>query len=130
MIAKKKSLSKVPKNLVHEKARLKQQYLAAASSGNESEAEIVLQQIEQLEELAQGSRERGISRENQMFFKVNERNRRINMLEMREAERREVEERRRTGNLMAGMRLIASIINRFCGYGSFFTKKNNPQNLL
>lgn len=98
MIEKKKSLSRIPKNLVHEKTRLKQLHLAALSSGNESEAERIQDQLSQLEELAQGSRDRGISRENQMFLKVNERNRKMNLVEMREAGRRGAEERRRNGN--------------------------------
>lgn len=105
MIAKKKSLSRIPKNIVHEKARLKQLHLAAISSGNESEAESIQQRIEQLEELAQGNRVKGISRESEMFLKVNERNRKINMVEMREAERRGAEERRRTGNTPLASRL-------------------------
>jgi|SRR5579862_3308571 len=100
MIAKKKSLSRIPKNLVHEKARLKQLHLAAISGGNESEAENIQRQLDQLEELAHGSRVKGISRESEMFLKVNERNRRINMVEMREAERRGAEERRRTGTAL------------------------------
>lgn len=97
MIEKKKSLSRIPKNLVHEKTRLKQLHLAAVSSGNELEAEKIQEQLLQLEELAQGNRDKGISRENQMFLKVNERNRKMNMVEMREAEKRGVEERRRNG---------------------------------
>ena len=97
MIEKKKSLSRIPKNLVHEKTRLKQLHLAAVSSGNELEAEKIHEQLSQLEELAQGNRDKGISRENQMFLKVNERNRKMNMVEMREAEKRGVEERRRNG---------------------------------
>lgn len=99
MIAKKKSLSRIPKNLVHEKTRLKQLHLAALSSGNESEAEKIQHQLAQLEELAQGSRDKSISRENEMFLKVNERNRKMNMVEMRQAERRDAEERRRNGNI-------------------------------
>jgi len=101
MIEKKKSLSRIPKNLVHEKTRLKQLHLAALSSGNESEAERIQDQLVQLEELAQGNRDRSISRENEMFLKVNERNRKMNMVEMREAERRGVEERRRNGTVTA-----------------------------
>jgi RNA polymerase-associated protein RTF1 len=97
MIAKKKSLSRIPKNLVHEKTRLKQLRLAAISSGNESEAEKLEEQLAQLEELAQGSREKAISRENEMFLKVNERNRKMNLVEMREAERRGAEERKKNG---------------------------------
>jgi RNA polymerase-associated protein RTF1 len=97
MIEKKKALSRIPKNLVHEKTRLKQLHLAAVSSGNESEAEKIQDQLAQLEELAQGSRDKSISRENEMFLKVNERNRKMNMVEMREAERRGAEERRRNG---------------------------------
>lgn len=98
MIEKKKSLSRLPKNLVHEKTRLKQLHRAALSSGNESEAEKIQEQLTFLEELAQGNRDKSISRENEMFLKVNERNRKMNMLEMREAERRGAEERRRNGN--------------------------------
>ena|ERR1700738_2471781 len=97
MIEKKKSLSRIPKNMVHEKTRLKQLHLAALSSGNESEAEKIQEQLLQLEELAQGKRDKGISRENEMFLKVNERNRKMNMVDMREAERRGAEERRRNG---------------------------------
>jgi RNA polymerase-associated protein RTF1 len=97
MIAKKKSLSRIPKNLVHEKTRLKQLHLAAISNGNESEAEKLEEQLAQLEELAQGSREKAISRENEMFLKVNERNRKMNLVEMREAERRGAEERKKNG---------------------------------
>jgi len=97
MIEKKKSLSRIPKNLVHEKTRLKQSHLAAVSAGNDLEAEKYYEQLLQLEELAQGSRDRGVSRENQMFLKVNERNRKMNLVEMREAERRGAEERRRNG---------------------------------
>ena len=83
--------------MVHEKTRLKQLHLAALSSGNESEAEKIQEQLLQLEELAQGKRDKGISRENEMFLKVNERNRKMNMVDMREAERRGAEERRRNG---------------------------------
>lgn len=97
MIEKKKALSRIPKNLVHEKARLKQLHLAAISSGDENGAEKIQEQLSQLEELAHGSRDKSISRENEMFLKVNERNRKMNMLEMREAERRGAEERRRNG---------------------------------
>jgi hypothetical protein len=97
MIDKRKSLSRIPKNLVHEKTRLKQLYLAAISSGNEVEVEKLHEQLSQLEELAQGNRDKGISRENQMFLKVNERNRKMNLVEMREAEKRGAEERRRNG---------------------------------
>lgn len=97
MIEKKKSLSRIPKNLVHEKTRLKQLHLAALSSGNDLEAEKVAQQLAQLEELAQGNRDKSISRENEMFLKVNERNRKMNMVEMREAERRDAVERRKNG---------------------------------
>ena len=97
MIEKKKALSRIPKNLVHEKTRLKQLRLAAISSGNESEAEKIQDQLAHLEELAQGNRDRSISRENEMFLKVNERNRKMNIIEMREAERRGAEERRRNG---------------------------------
>ena len=57
MIEKKKSLSRIPKNLVHEKTRLKQLHLAAMSSGNEGEAEKIQDQLAQLEELAQGNRD-------------------------------------------------------------------------
>jgi len=95
MILKKKSLSRIPKNLVHEKTRLKQLRLAAISSGNESEVEKIQDQLAQLEELAQGKRDKAISRENEAFLKVNERNRKINIVEMKEAERRGAEERRR-----------------------------------
>ena|SRR5271156_371968 len=97
MIAKKKSLSRIPKNLVHEKTRLKQLLLSAISNGNESEVENVQEQLAQLEELAQGNRDKSISREGEMFRKVNERNRKMNMVEMREAERREAEERKKNG---------------------------------
>ena len=97
MIEKKKSLSRIPKNLVHEKARLKQLHLAALSAGNTHEAQNLERQLVQLEELAQGSRDKGISRENEMFLKVNERNRKMNMVEMREAERRDAVERRKNG---------------------------------
>jgi RNA polymerase-associated protein RTF1 len=100
MIEKKKSLSRIPKNLVHEKTRLKQLHLTALSSGNESEAEKIQEQLTFLEELAQGSRDKSISRENEMFLKVNERNRKMNMVEMREAERRGAEQRRRNGNTL------------------------------
>jgi RNA polymerase-associated protein RTF1 len=103
MIEKKKSLSRIPKNLVHEKTRLKQVLLAALSSGNESEAERIQDQLSQLEELAVGNRDKSISRENEMFLKVNERNRKMNMLEMRQAERRGVEERRRNGIIYPGL---------------------------
>ena len=102
MIEKKKALSRIPKNLVHEKTRLKQLHLAAMSSGNESEAEKIQDQLAQLEELAQGNRDRSISRENEMFLKVNERNRKMNMVEMREAERRGAEERRRNAPVAGG----------------------------
>jgi len=97
MIAKKKSLTRIPKNLVHEKTRLKQLLLTAMSNGNESEVENVQDQLAQLEELAQGNRDKSISRESEMFRKVNERNRKMNMVEMREAERREAEERKKNG---------------------------------
>jgi len=97
MIEKKKSLTRIPKNLVHEKTRLKQLHLAALSAGNTHEAQNLEQQLAQLEELAQGSRDKGISRENEMFLKVNERNRKMNMVEMREAERRDAVERRKNG---------------------------------
>jgi RNA polymerase-associated protein RTF1 len=97
MILKKKSLSRIPKNIVHEKTRLKQLRLAAISSGNESEVEKIQDQLAQLEELAQGKRDKAISRENEAFLKVNERNRKINIVEMKEAERRGAEERRRAG---------------------------------
>ena len=97
MIEKKKSLSRIPKNLVHEKTRLKQLHLAAVSAGNELEADKFQEQLLQLEELAQGNREKGVSRESQMFLKVNERNQKMNLVEMREAERRGAEERRRNG---------------------------------
>lgn len=106
MIDKKKSLSRIPKNLVHEKTRLKQLHLAALSSGNESEAERIQDQLTQLEELAQGNRDKSISRENEMFLKVNERNRKMNMVEMRQAERRDAEERRRNG-----IYLLPALIN-------------------
>jgi RNA polymerase-associated protein RTF1 len=99
MIEKKKSLSRIPKNLVHEKARLKQLHLTALSSGNDIEAEKIQEQLAQLEEIAIGSRDKSISRENEMFLKVNERNRKMNMVEMREAERRGVEERKRNGSI-------------------------------
>jgi pyrimidine operon attenuation protein/uracil phosphoribosyltransferase len=99
MIIKKKSLSRIPKNIVHEKTRLKQLHLAALSSGNESEADKIQEQLAQLEELAQGKRVKEISKENEAFMKVNERNRKINIVEMREAERRGAEERRRNGML-------------------------------
>jgi hypothetical protein len=99
MILKKKSLSRIPKNIVHEKTRLKQLLLAAISSGNESEVEKIQDQLSQLEELAQGKRDKAISRENEAFLKVNERNRKINIVEMKEAERRGAEERRRAGIL-------------------------------
>jgi RNA polymerase-associated protein RTF1 len=98
MIEKKKSLTRIPKNIVHEKARLKTLRLVALSSGNGSEAEKLQEQLAQLEELTIGNRERSISRENEMFLKVNERNRRMNQVELREAERRVAEERRRNGN--------------------------------
>ena len=97
MIEKKKSLTRIPKNLVHEKARLKQLHLAALSAGNTHEAQNLERQLVQLEELAQGSRDKGISRENEMFLRVNERNRKMNMVEMREAERRDAVERRKNG---------------------------------
>jgi len=97
MIEKKKSLSRIPKNLVHEKTRLEQLRLAALSSGNESEVERITSQLSQLKELAQGNRDKTVSRESEMFLKVNERNRKMNLVEMREAERRGAEERRKNG---------------------------------
>jgi len=127
MIAKKKSLSRIPKNLVHEKARLKQLYLAATSSGNDSEAETIQRQIEQLDELAQGSRVKSVSRENEMFLKVNERNRRINMVEMREAERRGVEERRRTGMSVVHLDLILVLSTDAAVMDPFSRRKTIPK---
>ena len=97
MIEKKKSLSRIPKNLVHEKTRLEQLRLAALSSGNESEVDRINNQLSQLKELAQGNRDKAVSRESEMFLKVNERNRKMNMVEMREAERRGAEERKKNG---------------------------------
>lgn len=108
MIDKKKALSRIPKNLVHEKTRLKQLHRAALSSGNETEAERIQDKLTQLEELAQGSRDKSISRENEMFLKVNERNRKMNMVEMRQAERRDAEERRRNGTQFSFFRGIVS----------------------
>jgi RNA polymerase-associated protein RTF1 len=96
MVEKKKSLSRIPKNIVHEKARLKQLHLAALSSGHDAEAEKIQEQLSQLEELALGNRDKS-SRESEMFLKVNERNRKMNMIEMRQAERRGAEERKRNG---------------------------------
>jgi RNA polymerase-associated protein RTF1 len=128
MIAKKKSLSRIPKNIVHEKTRLKQLHLAALSAGNESEAEKILDQLAQLEELAQGKRDKGISRENEMFLKVNERNRKLNVVEMREAERRGAEERRRNGEFMCIANL--SVINGYGCYGPIFKTKNHPEDVL
>jgi hypothetical protein len=97
MISKKKSLLRIPANIVQEKTRLLQLKSVAHSSNNRTEEERLEEQLDQLEELAQGTRIKAVSRENEMFWKVNERNRRINMTEMREAERRGADERRRTG---------------------------------
>jgi hypothetical protein len=115
MIEKKKSLSLIPKNLVHEKTRLKQFHLAALSAGNIAEAEKLEHQLEQLDELAQGNRERGFSRENEMFLRVNERNRKMNMVEMREAERRDAVERRKNGPPLFFSGLTGSAVD---GYGA------------
>ena len=130
MIAKKKSLSRIPKNLVHEKTRLKQLRLAAMSSGNESEAEKIEEQLAQLEELAQGNREKAISRENEMFLKVNERNRKMNLVEMREAERRGAEERKKNGIETLLYCVNLSALRGFSSDGSVFKKENYPQNIL
>lgn len=129
MIEKKRSLSRIPRNVVHEKARLKQLHLAALSSGNESEAERIQEQLGQLEELAQGSRDKSISRENEMFLKVNERNRKMNMLEMREAERRGAEERKRNGCPAFDLADSSIIHRRECD-GSVFEKENDSEDIL
>jgi len=132
MIEKKKALTRIPKNLVHEKTRLKQLHLAAVSSGNESEAEKIQDQLTQLEELAQGNRDKSISRENEMFLKVNERNRKLNVVEMREAERREAQERRKNGitpkirNSSHGR----SSFYRYGCHGSIFKAENDSKNFL
>ena len=107
----------------------KQLHLAAVSSGNEADAQMLEEQLEQLQELAHGSRIKTVSRENEMFLKVNERNRRINMVEMREAERRGVEERRKTG-ISLGALINLSFIGGFRRYWSIFTKKDHTKNLL
>jgi hypothetical protein len=131
MIEKKKSLSLIPKNLVHEKTRLRHYHLAALSAGNAAEAERLGRQLEQLDELAQGNRERGFSRENEMFLRVNERNRKMNMVEMREAERRDAVERRKNGFLpvISSICWVLTLISALNGYGasrSLLPPKNNP----
>jgi hypothetical protein len=130
MIEKKKTLSRIPKNLVHEKTRLKQLHLAALSSGNESEADRIQEQLTQLEELAQGNRDKSISRENEMFLKVNERNRKMNIIEMREAEKRGAEERRRNGIYTLIIRSNSSIIYGFSCYGSVFKEEDYSKDIL
>ena len=100
------------------------------SSGNESEAERIQEQLAQLEELAQGSRDKSISRENEMFLKVNERNRKMNIIEMREAERRGAEERRRNGIYILFIVANSSVIYGFSCYGSIFKEKNYSKDVL
>jgi hypothetical protein len=135
MIEKKKSLSLIPKNLVHEKTRLKQFHLAALSSGNIAEAEKLERQLEQLDELAQGNRERGFSRENEMFLRVNERNRKMNMVEMREAERRDAVERRKNGKQRPHSSfsvggLTGSALDGYGSSGSVFPTTDDPKDIL
>ena len=127
MIEKKKSLSRIPKNLVHEKTRLEQLRLAAMSSGNESEVERINNQLSQLKELAQGNRDKTVSRESEMFLKVNERNRKMNMVEMREAERRGAEERRKNGECRAISSLIAALSTDMALIDPFSRRKTIPK---
>jgi hypothetical protein len=127
MIAKKKSLSRIPKNLVHEKTRLKQLRLAALSSGNESEADKIEEQLAQLEELAQGSREKAVSRENEMFLKVNERTRKMNLVEMREAGRREAQERKKNGTDLTLIVLILALSADLAVMDPFSRRKTIPK---
>lgn len=127
MIDKKKSLSRIPKNLVHEKTRLKQLRLAALSSGNESEAEKFDEQLAQLEELAQGSREKAVSRENEMFLKVNERNRKMNLVELREAGRREAQERKKNGTDLILIVLILALSADLAVMDPFSRRKTIPK---
>jgi hypothetical protein len=132
MIEKKKSLSLIPKNLVHEKTRLKQFHLAALSAGNAAEAEKLERQLEQLDELAQGNRERGFSRENEMFLRVNERNRKMNMVEMREAERRDAVERRKNGTsplplLLFGGLTVAALSTDMAQVDPFSRRRTIPK---
>ena len=130
MIEKKKSLSRIPKNLVHEKTRLEQLRLAALSSGNESEAERINNQLSQLKELAQGNRDKTVSRESEMFLKVNERNRKMNLVEMREAERRGAEERRKNGNIYPANLANHSFIGGYVSDRSLFEKEDHPEDVL
>jgi hypothetical protein len=127
MIEKKKSLSRIPKNLVHEKTRLEQLRLAALSSGNESEAERINNQLSQLKELAQGNRDKTVSRESEMFLKVNERNRKMNLVEMREAERRGAEERRKNGNIYPQISLTIALSADMSVIDPFSRRKTIPK---
>lgn len=127
MIEKKKSLSRIPKNLVHEKTRLEQLRLAALSSGNESEVERINNQLSQLKELAQGNRDKAVSREGEMFLKVNERNRKMNMVEMREAERRGAEERKKNGFVSPRSSLIIALSTDLAVIDPFSRRKTIPK---
>ena len=127
MIEKKKSLSRIPKNLVHEKTRLEQLRLAALSSGNESEVERITNQLSQLKELAQGNRDKTVSRESEMFLKVNERNRKMNLVEMREAERRGAEERRKNGKFYQQLSLTIALSADMSVIDPFSRRKTIPK---
>lgn len=127
MIEKKKSLSRIPKNLAHEKTRLEQLRLAALSSGHESEVERINSQLSQLKELAQGNRDKTVSRESEMFLKVNERNRKMNLVEMREAERRGAEERRKNGTFNPQISLILALSADMSVIDPFSRRKTIPK---
>ncbi|KAL2313302.1 RNA polymerase II associated Paf1 complex [Schizosaccharomyces pombe] len=94
IINRKKELSRVPSNIAAEKTRLRQRRQAAYVAGNAELVKEIDDQLNTLEELSMGSNQNSNSAMDQLA-KVNERNRRRNHTEIRLAEQRMNEERRR-----------------------------------
>ncbi|WBW70645.1 RNA polymerase II associated Paf1 complex [Schizosaccharomyces osmophilus] len=95
IIRRKKELSRVPSNLAAEKTRLRQHRQAAIGANNTELAKELEERLNTLQELSVGNTTQTNFSEMDQLAKVNERNRRRNQAEVRLAEKRMNEERRR-----------------------------------
>ncbi|EPY49319.1 RNA polymerase II associated Paf1 complex [Schizosaccharomyces cryophilus OY26] len=95
IIRRKKELSRVPSNLAAEKTRLRQHRQAAIAANNTELAKELEERLNTLQELSVGNAPQTNFSAMDQLAKVNERNRRRNQAEVRLAEKRMNEERRR-----------------------------------
>lgn len=101
MVKLKKAAQRIPTNLAQERTALKQQLLSARDAGQTARVYEIEQRLGVLEELLQG-RATGQQSHLAALARLNERNRKVNHLEIRKAEIRLQEERRRQAANAAG----------------------------